>query len=696
MNTRAASPFESDHRSAILVKLFEFILAELGRSEQFTEHLLHYQGGQASFSETARALNLRINDLRLPLELALACSGPLTPLLSKLPSGDWLICFGYKSGRIKATRISIDSQESLLLSQGDIETLLECSKQSEHDWMLIEDQAPMQGSSDEHHGHLSPLRRLWSMIQIESQDLWQVLWLSIASGLLSLASPAAVQSLVNTVALGGMYQPLLVLSLMLMIFLTFFGFIGILQSYVVELLQRRLFVRMSADMAFRLPHIAWQAGKNPNHVELINRFFDVLTLQKTSQSLLLEGLSTLLQGGIGLLVLAFYHPLLLVFNFVLMLWLLVVTFWLGRNGISSAIQESHGKYALVAWLEVITHNKQSVKFKQGPDFARERTNWLAHAYLNARKRHYRILLRQQIGLYALYAVASTTLLAMGGWLVVEGQLSLGQLVAAELIVSGVLLAFAKFKKQLESFYDLVAGVDKLGYLLDLPTERQHGNDLSTDSTAMSLTVKNLEFAYPGQKPLFGKLNFALPAGQSLAIKLSPSQGQTTLSRLLTGLYTPPEGSVWYEGHALEDWHLPTLRDHVQLLSRFEFFPLSLMENVRLGRDSISANQIRECLQSVGLLQDLTHNKTLSLKTELNEYGGPLTRHQQQKLLLARAIVDRPRLLIIDALFDQWPDFLDSPAYHTLFSPNAPWTLLIITASNAIAQRCQHVIDVMES
>ncbi len=681
----------SGHDSAMLISLFEWILAEFGRSERFTEHLLRYQGGKVSLAETAKSLALEFDTLRMPVDQALAHAGPQSPMLTRLPTGGWLIAAGFKKGRVHAVLIDSEQQQHQYLSMAALKALLGDDTDGERDWYLVEDRSPMHANSHGGH-HLPPLTRLWSIVKMESEDIWRVFWLAVASGLLSLATPAAVQSLVNTVALGGMFQPLVILSLLLFIFLSFFSVVSILQSYIVELLQRRVFVRMSAEMAFRLPQAAWQPGNSHDHVELVNRFFDILTVQKAGKMLLLEGLSTSLQAGIGLLILAFYHPLLLLFDFVILIWLLVVAFWLGRGGIKTAIEESHCKYALVAWLETLAGKQQSVKFNQVPEFARQRANQLTHGYLNARQRHYRVLLRQQIGLYALYVTASTSVLVIGGWLVMQGQLSLGQLVAAELIVSGVLLAFAKFKKQLESFYDLVAGVDKLGYLLDLPEESTQGEAPDRGDQGMTLTVSDVAFAFPDQQPLFKNLSFDLSAGERLAIKLPRAQGKSVLTSLLTGLYQPQHGSIKADGRPLYQLEMESWREQIGLVSRHEFFPVNLLENIRLGRDWINVQSVREILDQLGLLKDLQPLSDHPLQLEPDSHGAPLTYRQQKKVLLARALIGQPRLLIIDSAFDHWPDFIDSAGRRLVFAESAPWSVIVLTESDAVARCCDRVIE----
>ncbi|MGD7037154.1 peptidase domain-containing ABC transporter [Methylotuvimicrobium buryatense] len=679
----------------VLRTLFDYLLSEMGSSAHdkgLHQHEVPSSAVSENFHITANNLGLISHELMLTIDQAAIASGHLTQLLKPLDDGRWLVLSGFSRGRIKGTLIDGHVVTAHVFKLNELMELLNCPCDRLLEWHLIELKAPMDASSHhEHdHEHMPPLQRLFEMIKVEKKDLWHVIVLAIASGLLSLATPAAVQSLVNTVALGGMMQPLTVLSTLLFIFLVFYGAISIIQSYLVELIQRRVFVRMAADLGNRLPNVEWSKYDDKNGQELVNRFFDILTVQKAGAFLLLDGFAIAMQGAIGLLVLAAYHPLLLLFGLIVVLWISFVIFVQGRKGVETSIDESYAKYAVVAWLETLARNGQTFKFSGGPELARERTDELAYEYLNTRKRHYRILLNQQYSLYALYAVASTTLLAVGGILVMEGQLSLGQLVAAELIVSGVLASFAQLKKKLESYYDLMAGVDKLGHLLDLTVERETGDVLKLSEPA-HVGVYDLTLTYHNRYTAFKNMTFEIMPGEKVALFGGPGTGKSSIAELLTGLRVPSHGHVEINHIDMREIRLESLRQSVAVAGRTEIIEDTIIENVRLGRPDISVHQVRDIANRLGIFPD---QKQLpeGLYTVLNSAGSPLSSSQTRKLLLARAIIGNPRVLILDELLDDWKHFADSPARDVLFADDAPWTLLVLTGSKTIAQLCQRTID----
>ena len=195
-----------------------------------------------------------------------------------------------------------------------------------------------------------PWLRLRAFFGLERRELWIVVIYALVLGSVSLAVPVAAQSLVNTVAFGSVLQPLVALTILLLGVLTFAGVLGVLETYVVEVLQRRVFVRVADDFGRRIPSVRADVLDKKFGPELVNRFFDVLTIQKSLSGLLLDGLTIALQTIIGMILLGFYHPLLLAFDVVLVV-LLSLVLVLGRGAVATGLKESSAKYKTAAWLE---------------------------------------------------------------------------------------------------------------------------------------------------------------------------------------------------------------------------------------------------------------------------------------------------------------------------------------------------------
>ncbi len=497
----------------------------------------------------------------------------------------------------------------------------------------------------------TPLRRARQLLALDREDIAVVVIYGVALGLLSLAVPIAVQSLVNTVAFGSLIQPLIVLTVLLAVALTGAAILRALQVRIAEMLQRRLFVRIVSEIGARLPRVSPRVLRDANGPELLNRFFDVFTTQKSVASLLLGGVDAVLIALVGLIVLAFYHPVLLAFDIVLIAGAVFVLVPLGRGGTGTSIAESKAKYAVVGWLEEMARHPLSFKLAGGEELAKSQVELLAKSYLDERDRHFRIVFRQVRGALAIEVIASVALLALGGFLVIERQLSIGQLVASELIVTAVVASIAKLGGKVEIFYDLVAAVDKLGEILDLPLERSGGEVLPPDggkARGLRLHGVTLDFGR-GADPV--ELDVELTAGQRLTLDGPSAAVTSAVVDAIFGLEQPSAGVIEVDGHDIRDLALSELRRRVSLVRGPEVFPGCILDNLRAGNPAVSADTAWKALRDVGI-EETVKALPLGLNTPLSRDGAPLSPAQTVALTAARAVVGQPSVLILDRSLDR--------------------------------------------
>jgi ABC-type bacteriocin/lantibiotic exporter with double-glycine peptidase domain len=369
---------------------------------------------------------------------------------------------------------------------------------------------------------------------------------------------------------------------------------------------------------------------------------------------------------------------------------------LGRGGVRSSIMESRVKYEVANQLQELTRAPIAYRVEGGRDLALDRTDVLVRKYLRARTDHFRVVFRQTAFALGFQAIASAALLGLGGWLVMEGQLTLGQLVAAELIVATIAGSFTKLGKQLEDWYDLMAAVDKLGHLVDLPLERHDGEAFHTGRSPLGLSVELLHvgYGYGHGHDILSDVSLTIPAGGKLAVVGPSGSGKSTLSEILYGLRSVSRGRIEIDGVNLRDLSLTRLRESIALVQDVEIIDGTILENVRLGRNAMRSDTIREALESVGLWDELSHLPE-GMHTRLSSSGSPLSRGQARRLMLARALAGAPRLLILDEALDRLD--LDSRGLviETLFKTNPAFTLILITHDEEMARLCDRVVVLAE-
>ena len=534
------------------------------------------------------------------------------------------------------------------------------------------------------------LARTLGLVRAERGDLAVAVVYSLAIGLLSLALPVTIQALVNTVGFGSVLQPIVVLTVLVSGALLGSAALTILRFMVLERMQRRIFARHASEVLDSLLRYRLDAMDGRHAPELVNRFLDVTTVQKSASILVVDGLTVLMQTLAGVCLLAAYHPYLLVFDLVLVAAIALILFGLGRGAVRTSIEESRAKYGVVAWLQEVSRHGVALRSPAGSRLAVQRANELVTGYLDNRARHFRILLRQVAGTQVLQAIALASLLGVGGYLVISGELTLGQLVAAELVVSVAVGSFAKFGKSLETFYDLQAALDKLEHLTGLPLERTTGEAALDAAGPAAATVSSLTFAYDERRPVLREASLAAPAGSRIAVHGRGAAGKSTLLDLLLGLREPGAGRLELDGIDYRHLRLDEIRKHAMLLRGTEIFPGTVFENVAMGSTAATAHDVRTALGQAGILE-AANALPQGLQTRLTTSGRPLSPSLAMRLTFARAFLQRPRLLLVDEALDGIDGLrVEGELVRTLFDRNAPWTLIVATEREELWPFCDRV------
>jgi ABC-type bacteriocin/lantibiotic exporter with double-glycine peptidase domain len=591
----------------------------------------------------AGALGLRMERVDRTVDEALAAARPTLPLLGTTPDGRRVIVLS--GGRRVQIALPGESDGVRVLPRAELKRLLGASSASElRAWLIAEPTYPADALSTQ--AGSSPLRRLFSLVRAERTDVTVILIYAVATGVLALAIPLSIQALITWLAFGALLQPIVGLTALVLIVLSVAGVMRALQRHTVEIVQRRLFVRLLLDVTARLTRVRPEAFDRASGPELVNRFFDVLTVQKAAASLLVDGASALLQALVGLALLGLYHPILLAFDAALLVGTVFVLLPLGIGATKSAIVESKRKYQAAAWMEELARQPAAVQLG-GARIARQRAEELATAYLRDRASHFRVFFRQYVGMQALQVVVATALLLLCGWLVLEGELTVGQLVAAEFIVTAAMAGFAKLVEKLDTWYDLLAAVDKIGALADLP---QHANaGLAAPRGAGPARIALEAVVVDGSDPI----DLDVPAGATRRVVV-PSNARTLVADVILGLRAPTAGRSLRDGV-----DLATLRPDVVFAEGAVLRPTgtlvaSIRDNVALARPEVDDARVWELLGAVGLA-DRVASLEGGLDTELGPHGAPLGDLDVTRLLTARALAGRPRIVVVDGMFAACPD-----------------------------------------
>ena len=543
--------------------------------------------------------------------------------------------------------------------------------------------------------HLTPFDRLKQLLHSERKDIQLIYLYAVLVGLFSLTVPLAVQGLTQLVQGGLVLQPVVLLIVFAIIGTIITGAVGLLQESVVERIQQRVFARLAFEFAYLVPSVQFDAAMASNLPLQMNRFFEAALIQKALSKLLLDVPTASLQVLFGLGLLSFYNPTFIGFAFVLVLGVYLIFRLTFARGLQTSIMESKYKYYALEWLQAMARSIAAFKFSTRSTLPMENMDAHVAGYLRYRKKHFNVLITQFLAMIVFKTLLTGGLLVLGTTLVVNRSLTLGQFVAAELVIVTVLFGVEKLIRSLSTIYDVLTSVDKIGHVMDLPVEEIYGMSLATSTVGLALQARGLSFTYPDQKvPTLDGIDLDIRPGERIGITGVDGSGQTTLLRLIGALHDAYDGTLTYDGVTLRTMNRAALREQMgQVLSTADLFDGTIEDNITVGRRFIDSAAVIKSLRDVDVdvaVQALPNG----IKTKIVNGGSNLGASMASKLLLAQGIVGEPRLLLLDDFFQNLDDDYRTRLIRLLMDRAMPYTVIAVSHDPEFLSACDVVI-VME-
>ena len=541
---------------------------------------------------------------------------------------------------------------------------------------------------------MSPLKRFIRVLSKDKKDLAYIYVFAILNGIVNLSLPLGVQAIIGFILTGAVSTSWLVLVTIVLIGIALTGVLQILQLTMLEKMQQRLFARASLEFAYRIPRFRQETIRKYDPTELMNRFFDILTVQKGLPKVLLDFSTSVLNILFGLILLSFYHPFFVFFGLIMLFLLLAIFYFTVPRGLKTSIKESSQKYKSVYWLEEIARSLITFKMAGKTNLALKRSDKLSSDYLKARQAHFRILVWQFAQSVTFKTVITGGLLILGGLLVMQREINIGQFVAGEIIIIIIINAVEKIILSLETIYDLLTGVEKIGQVMDLELEqRTEVSSFELDPcSCVSVTVKNLRLSLPPQKePLLNGLNLEIGKGEKVCISGPSGSGKTALLHVIGSIYTDFDGTLAYDGMPMGSVDIESLRYSIgDNFNQESLFSATLEENISLGRDGVSKEDVKKAVEISGL-NDMILNLTEGLHTVMDPVNRNLPLSITKRIFLARSLVHQPSLLLLDDLADlaNLADYQRIIEYVT--SKDRTWTLVLVSNDPRVAEKCERTI-----
>ena len=540
----------------------------------------------------------------------------------------------------------------------------------------------------------SPVSRIFNLVKLERKEISAVYYYAILHGLIQLSLPLGVQAIIGFVLGASMRASLIVLIILVVTGVLVAGIMQVNQMKIVEKIQQKIFVRYSFAFAQHIPKLDLKKTDNAYLPELVNRFFDIPVLQKSLTKILLDIPTAIIQILFGLILLSFYHPAFILFGVILIILLWMILRYTGNQGLQTSIEESTYKYKVAGWLEETARVIKTIKLTKSNDLHLQKTDEQVTGYLDARNRHFKILLFQYYVLVIFKTVITAAMLIVGTILLVNQQLNIGQFIAAEIIILLVLNSVEKLIMNLGSVYDTLTSVEKLSNLTDNPVEENGSIQLPETGDGIKVEMQNLSFSYNNKNNILQNISLAINAGEKVCIKGNDSSGKSTLLKVLAGAYPDFKGAFLVDGIPLGNYNLNSVRSQMGvLMNQQDIFNGTVWENIALGNKSISMETVINISETVGLSDFIATLKN-GYDTILDPTGKRLPRNVIHKILLVRALAGKPRLLLLEEPWQNLENGQRNQIMQLLLEIKHT-TLIVVSNDDDFAKKCDKILNMEE-
>jgi ABC-type bacteriocin/lantibiotic exporter with double-glycine peptidase domain len=538
------------------------------------------------------------------------------------------------------------------------------------------------------------IRRFFSVIRIEKKEVSAIYFYAILSGLIQLSLPLGIQAIINfsQVAAGRTKLPV---SMWLLIFLVVggvlvVGIVQVNQMKVVERIQQRIFTRYAFEFTYKIPRFDIKQVDNYHLPELVNRFFDTISLQKGLSNLLLDIPLAIIQIIFGLILLSLYSPLFVLLGILLILILYIVLNLTAKKGLDASLRESDFKYSAAAWIEELARTFKTFKVSGKQNLHLKKTDKLVVGYLESRTDHFDVLKFQYWSLILFKLLVTATMLIVGAVLLIEQQLNVGQFIAAEIVILTVLSAVEKLILSLDKAYDVLTSLEKLSKVTDQELEESSATLYNRNPSGVSISLSQLSFGYKDANKILHNLNLEIKPGTKVCINGEAASGKSVLLELLAGGFPDTKGALLIDGLPIGNYNIESYRKNIGVFyHEQDIFKGTLYENITLGDNTIEPSHLLELAKVVGLEKYIT-SLPKGFDTELNPTGKGMSSIIAKKILLVRAFANSPGLLLLDEPFEiAGGENCERITDYLINLKNV--TVVVVTGDKNFASQCNQVI-----
>lgn len=353
---------------------------------------------------------------------------------------------------------------------------------------------------------------------------------AIFISILYLGLPLSTQLIINRIKHTALIQPVLIISIILIILLSMAGILSVLQKYLLEMYKRQSFVRITSKLFIKTAYTSKKNIAQELSNDLSGKYFEIFNIQSNMSVLAIEGLLVILQIIVGFIISSFYHPYILVINIITLIVIYITWKIFFNSAVDASIKRSQKKYNVYSWFDTLLNNTDELKNNQFRGYTMQKSHSLIAEYITARVKYWKIILLQTIIFVVLSSVVILAIFSIGSFLVIYGQLTLGQLVASEIIFISSIFSIGKLSSYFDRYYELVASIDKINYLLDLDENSAKQNQIKSSDNSALIQYNNVRILVNHDD--YFEFNLAITPKSLQTIDVKNEQEAMTLLELI--------------------------------------------------------------------------------------------------------------------------------------------------------------------
>lgn len=286
------------------------------------------------------------------------------------------------------------------------------------------------------------------------------------------------------------------------------------------------------------------------------------------------------------------------------------------------------------------------------------------------------------------------LLWFGSSLVIKGEVSMGELISFNALLAYFIQPIGRLINLQPQLQEAIVASDRLGEILDMELEKSEEESIRPETLAGNISLQNVSFAYGVKDNVLEDININISNGERIALVGESGSGKTTIARLLMGFYEVKQGNILLNNYEINDIDKETLRSKISYISQDSFFfSGTIKENLEFaGEDIAYENMVDACKKAQ--IHDYIESLPLRYNTPLEEKGANLSGGQRQRLSIARALLKRPEILIMDEATSNLDSITERAIQRTLDECTGNVTTIMIAHRLSTIKKC-HKIYVMD-